>query len=188
MGVTPFRGRMRYIVRRLNVAIVVIALLALVGAGAAAGLAASAGASTGARASTAVALSATKKATKYVVADCSQLQVRPGSYVFTCADDGTGLENLHWTTWNSKLASAYGTYYYNDCTPDCASGHFHEFPVLVVLWGSDTLKHHPGVRRYAEFTLIFTGSKRPPAFHVTDGKSYNTHPVTQTFAAPPLQG
>lgn len=188
MDVTPFRGRMRYIVRRLNVAIVVIALLALIGAGTGIGLAASAGASTRARASTAVTLSATKKATKYVVADCSQLQVRPGSYYFTCADGGVGLENLHWTTWNSKLASAYGTYYYNDCIPYCAAGHFHKFPVLVVLWGSDAVKGHHGVRRYAEFTLIFTGSKRPPAYHVKDGKTYTTHPVTQTFAAPPLLG
>ena len=174
--------------RRLNIAIVVIALLALIGAGTGIGLAASAGASAQARATTVVTLSATKKATKFVVADCSQLQVRPGSYIFTCADGGAGLENLHWTNWNAKLASARGTYYYNDCIPYCAAGHFHKFPVVAVLWGSDAVKGHPGVRRYAEFTLVFIGSERPPAYHVKDGKTYVTHPVTQTFAAPPLLG
>ena len=174
--------------RRLNVAIVVIALLALIGAGTGAGLAASAGASARAGATTASTVSAVKKAPRYVVADCSQLQVRPGSYVFTCADAGVGLESLHWTNWNSKLASAWGTYYYNDCIPYCAAGHIRKFPVLVVLWGSDRVKSRPSVRRYAEFTLIFSGSKRPPAYHVKDGKTYTTHPVTQTFAAPPLLG
>lgn len=177
--------------RRMNIAIVVIALLALIGAGTGIGLAASAGASARARASTAStvsAVSAAKKAPKYVVADCSQLQVRPGSYIFTCADDGSGLENVHWTTWNSKLASAYGTYYYNDCIPYCAAGHLHKDPVLVVLWGRATVKGHPGVRRYADFTLVFPTSKRPPEYHVKDGKTYITHPVTQTFAAPPLLG
>jgi len=175
-------------VRRPNIAIVVIALLALVGAGTGLGLAASAGASTRAGATTAVTAGAANKAPKYVVADCFQLQVRPGSYVFTCADGGAGLENLHWTTWNAKLASAYGTYYYNDCIPYCADGHIHQDPVLVVLWGSATVKGHPGVRRYAHFTLIFTTSKRPPVYYVKDGRTYTTHPVTQTFAAPPLLG
>jgi len=175
-------------VRRMNIAIVVIALLAMVGAGTGIGLAASVGASTRPGAARAVTASATEQAPKYVVADCLQLQVRPATYFFACADGGAGLENLHWTNWNAKLASAYGTYYYNDCIPYCADGHFHKFPVLVVLWGSDAVKAHPGIRRYADFTLIFTTSKRPPEYHVKDGKTYATYPVTQTFAAPPLLG
>jgi hypothetical protein len=101
---------------------------------------------------------------------------------------GQLLLRLHWTNWNSKLASAWGTYYYNDCIPYCAAGHIHKFPVLVVLRGSDAVKGHPGVRRYADFTLVFTTGKRPPAYHVKDGRTYVTHPVTQTFAAPPLLG
>ena len=179
---------MGYIVRRMNIALLIIALLALTGAATGIGLATSAGASARAAVAAAITVSATKKAPKYVVADCSQLQVRPGSYVFTCADGGVGLENLHWTNWNSKLASAYGTYYYNDCIPYCADGHIHQDPVLVVLWGSAAVKGHPDVRRYADFTLIFTTSKRPPVYQVKDGKTYTTHPVTQTFAAPPLLG
>jgi hypothetical protein len=178
-------------VRRLNIAIVVIALLALAGAGTGVGLAASAGASTHtptATAATASAASAAKKTPRYVVADCFQLQVRPRSYVFTCADGNSGMENLHWTSWSSKLASAYGTYYYNDCIPYCADGHLHKDHVLAVLWGSTAVKGHPDVRRYANFTLIFTTSKRPPIYHVKNGKTYATHPVTQTFAAPPLLG
>ena len=188
--------------RRINIAIVVIALLAVVGAGAGLGLAASAGAATRGGSGRATASAATARTStstsvatvassshppKYVVADCSQLQVKPASYFFACADGNAGLQGLHWTTWSAKLASGYGTYYYNDCTPTCVAGHFHLFPALVVLWGSSTVQGHPGVRRYTEFTLIFTG-KRPPVYHSKNGKTYTTYPVTQTFPAPPLLG
>lgn len=167
--------------RRTTIAIVVIAVLALIGAGAGIGLTASAGAATRGAASPAAVDAAS--APTYVVADCFQLQVRPTSYVFTCADGGVGLEGLHWTTWSPRLASGYGTYYANDCTPNCADGHFHTYPALVVLWGSGAVKGHSADRRYTEFTLIFTG-KRPPVYHYNNGKPYNTYPVTQTFPAP----
>ena len=167
--------------RRINIAIVGIALLALIGAGVGLGLANSAGAATHRAASTTT-VSATRTP-KYVVADCNQWQVEPSGYTFTCADDGVGLEDLHWTTWSSALASASGTYFANQCTPDCAAGHFLKYPALVVLWGSGVVKGHPADRRYTEFTLIFTG-KRPPVVHFKDGKAYDTYPVTQTFPAP----
>jgi hypothetical protein len=168
-------------VRRTNVAIVVIAALAMIGAGADIGLAASAGAASGSAASTTT-VSATHTQ-KYVVADCNQWQVEPSDYVFTCADGGLGLQGLHWTTWSPALASASGTFYENECTPDCAAGHFLKVPALVVLWGSGNVKGHPADRRYTEFTLIFTG-KRPPVVHFKDGKTYDTYPVTQTLPAP----
>ena len=167
--------------RRITIAIVVIAVLALIGAGAGLGLAASAGAATGSAASTATASSTHPQ--KYVVADCNQWQAEPSVYIFFCADAGAGLQDLHWTTWSPKLASGYGTYYENQCTPDCAAGHFRYYPALVVLWGSGVVKGRPADRRYTEFTLIFTG-KRPAVAHVKDGKNYYTYPVTQTFPAP----
>jgi hypothetical protein len=165
-------------VRRINIATVGIAVLAMIGAGAGIGLANSAGAA----ARSAATISATH-APKYVVADCNQWQVEPSGYIFTCADDGVGLQDLHWTAWSPALASASGTYYENQCTPDCAAGHFLKYPALVVLWGSGVVKGHPADRRYTEFTLIFTG-KRPPVVHFKDGKTYDTYPVTQTFSAP----
>jgi hypothetical protein len=184
-------------VRRMNVALVIIALLALAGAGTGIGLAASAtGAGAGAgstvgvtaRVAASSAAAAARKAPGYVVADCFQLQVRPSSYVFSCADGGSGLAQMHWTTWSSKLANGYGAYYANDCIPNCADGHSHRYPALVVLWGSARVKGHPGLRRYAEFTLIFTTSKRPPVYHLKNGKTYATYPLTQTFEAQPLLG
>ena len=80
---------------RMNIAILVIALLAMVGAGTGIGLAASASAS----AHTSATVSADEHL-RYVLFDCnSGPQVRPAGYIATCADDGVGLGQSHWTSW-----------------------------------------------------------------------------------------
>jgi hypothetical protein len=91
-----------------------------------------------------------------------------------------GLTRLHWTSWTSHLASGYGTYFLNDCTPTCVGGHFHSYPALVTLWGSAAVKGCPSERKYTQMTLIFTG-KRPPAYQDVNGKTVVTHPVTLTL-------
>jgi hypothetical protein len=91
-----------------------------------------------------------------------------------------GLTGLHWTSWTSHLASGYGTYYLNDCTPTCAGGHFHAYPALVDLWGSSAVRGHPAERKFLQLTLVFTGN-RPPAYQEVNGKTVVTHPVTLTL-------
>ena len=61
------------------------------------------------------------------------------------------------------------------------TGHVHDYPVVAMLWGSATVKGHPGERRYAEATLSYT--KGRPAVYVTscNGKVVATYPVTQTL-------
>ena len=71
-----------------------------------------------------------------------------------------GLTGLHWTSWTSHLASGYGTYFLNDCTPTCAGGHFHTYPALVALWGNAAVKGHPSERKYTRMT---PGSHGPGA-------------------------
>ena len=53
--------------------------------------------------------------------------------------------------------------------------------MVAVLWGSATVKGHPGERRYTEATLSYT--KRRPAVYATscNGKVVATYPVTQTL-------
>jgi hypothetical protein len=153
----------------------VVTLLAGAGVGLSLGLTASAGASTGGTAAAA--------SPPYVVLNCEmKAQTRPGSYVLACADNGAGLQGLHWTSWTPRLASGYGTEYENDCKPDCAEGHIHYYPALVVLWGSGSVSGHPAERRYTEVTLIYPGA-RPPAYKLVNGKLVATCPVTQTFPA-----
>jgi hypothetical protein len=61
------------------------------------------------------------------------------------------------------------------------TGHVHDYPVVAMLWGSATVKGHPGERRYTEATLSYT--KGRPAVYVTscNGKVVATYPVTQTL-------
>jgi hypothetical protein len=95
-----------------------------------------------------------------VVVNCARkTQVRPGSIVLACADGNVYVGGLSWTTWGSSSALASGSYAFNDCTPNCLSGHGHTFPALVVLWGAKGLPGHSGVRFFSEMTLIFTGSR-----------------------------
>jgi len=149
----------------------VVTLLAALGLG----LTVSAGASTGGTAAAA--------SPGYVVLNCElKAQTRPGGYVLACADDGTGLQGLHWTSWTPRLASGYGTEYENDCTPSCAQGHIHHYPALVVLWGSRSVSGHPAERRYTEVTLIYPGA-RPPVYKLVNGKLVASYPVTQTLPA-----
>ena len=95
-----------------------------------------------------------------VVINClGRTEVRPGSFTLACADDNDYLTGLSWTSWIPRLASGYGTQVVNDCLPYCAAGHFHSYPVLVVLWGRAALRGNPGTLRYTKITLIYTGSR-----------------------------
>jgi hypothetical protein len=124
------------------------------------------------------------KPPRYVVLDCDfRPVVAPSTFVITCADAGIGVRHLHWTSWTSKLASGYGTFWENDCEPNCADGHFHYYPSLEVLWGRATVQGHPADRRYTKLTVIFTGKARPPVYVLKNGKLVATHPLTQTFGA-----
>ena len=123
-------------------------------------------------------------ALKYVVLDCGfKPVVAPSTFIITCADAGIGVQHLHWTSWTPKLAGGYGTFWENDCMPNCAGGHFHYYPSLEVLWGSATVKGHPADRRYTKLTVIFTGKTRPPVYVLKNGKLVATYPLTQTFPA-----
>lgn len=63
-------------------------------------------------------------------------EVAPASYVIACADGNTRLRGLSWQTWAPGAAVASGTLLANDCTPDCASGHFIASPATVELTGA----------------------------------------------------
>ena len=122
---------------------------------------------------------------RYVVPDCAgHLVVAPKIITITCADANTGLMSLHWTSWTSEMASAYGTFWENNCKPDCALGHIYHYPSRDVLWGSAAVKGHPGLRSYTKITVIFTGRERPPVYVRRNGKIVTIRPLTQTFPTP----
>lgn len=168
---------------RMRVAVAIFAGAGIIAAGCGSAAPASSG-THGTTHATASTQAATAKTPRYVVLNCSfKPVVAPSTFIIACADAGMGVQHLHWTSWTPKLASGYGTFWENDCTPDCADGHFHYYPSLEVLWGSATVKGHPADRRYTKLTVIFTGKTRPPVYVLKNGKLVATHPLTQTFDA-----
>jgi hypothetical protein len=114
-------------------------------------------------------------ATTVVVGCGQQNQVRPGTFVLACGDGNASLDALNWSAWGSSSALASGVSGFNDCTPNCLSGHAHTFPALIVLWGAKALPGHAGVRYFTEMTIIYTGNRS----YTAGGKKY-TVPQTQT--------
>jgi hypothetical protein len=165
-----------------NAAVVGVAVAVLAAAGTATGLALTAGASAASAAGAvpAAVTAAAAKTPHYVVLDCAgKPAVRPAAYTVTCADDGTGLEHLHWAGWTAHQASGAGFFYQNDCTPDCAAGTVIQYPAKVAFTGSDPVTGHSAERRYTRLKVVFTG-RRPPVY---TGSGRPSYPRTQTFAA-----
>jgi hypothetical protein len=99
-------------------------------------------------------------AERMVVISClGRPEARPDSFTLACADGNDYLTGLSWTSWTPRLASGYATQVVNDCVPYCAAGHFHSYPVLVVLWGSAARRGNPGTLRYTKITLIYPGAR-----------------------------
>jgi hypothetical protein len=118
---------------------------------------------------------------KYVVLNCSEKPVtQPANWTPFCADYGTVLEDMHWTSWTSHLASGYGTVYEDDNYPSHVEGKVYKVPALVTLWGSVAIKSHPGDDSYTEMTLIFP-DQRPAVYEKVNGKWTATYPQTQTW-------
>jgi hypothetical protein len=98
-----------------------------------------------------------------VIIDCLRKgQVRPSNFIFTCADANSGLTRMQWPTWGSS-AYGTGTYFQNDCVPNCAEGKMFYFPTVVVLWRPQPLPHSPAVQYFTRMTQILTGRHCLPA-------------------------
>ncbi len=80
--------------------------------------------------------------------------VRPASVVLACADANFGLKKLSWIGWGGARAAATGTAYANDCTPNCAAGHFHDYVAVIVVDGAQKCG---GRVEYRRLTIAFAG-------------------------------
>lgn len=95
-----------------------------------------------------------------VMIDCAlKHQVKPSFYTFACADNGAGIEKMHWATWGGQAAFGSGTYYFRVCVPNCAAGKTVTFPILAALWQVKPLPGHRSVHYFTRMTLIFTGNR-----------------------------
>jgi len=91
------------------------------------------------------------------VPDClGKLKVKPREIVFACADGNFGVRGLHWIGWGEPTAAATGSAYANDCTPNCAGGHFHTYRAVIVVTGSERCAG--GRYAYRKATIAFVGA------------------------------
>jgi len=90
--------------------------------------------------------------------------VEPPSIIVACADAGIGVQGLTWSRWTSTAASGSGQVWWNDCTPDCATGTVHHYPASVAL--SD-VQPSPGGAAFSVLTVTYTGAE-------PDGKPVDT--------------
>ncbi|HEY7967647.1 MAG TPA: hypothetical protein VID68_11510 [Solirubrobacteraceae bacterium] len=93
-----------------------------------------------------------------VVGNCTKSQIAPPSIVVACADDNLSLTHLRWSSFGGTTARGSGDYYANDCTPNCAAGRFHTYPVKVALSHATRCKDR--FDDYQLASVTFTG-KRP---------------------------
>jgi hypothetical protein len=104
-----------------------------------------------------------------VVGNCAGSQVRPSTIIVACADAGIQLTHLRWSSFGGSRVHATGDYTYNDCKPDCAAGHFHSYPVRVVL--SHPMRCPDGHRDYRIATATYNTTRRPPGSLGRAGKA-----------------
>jgi hypothetical protein len=57
-----------------------------------------------------------------VISACKHVKYKPGHYILACGDANAGLRHAKYAAWHLKRARGSGTYWFNDCTPNCASG------------------------------------------------------------------
>ena len=65
--------------------------------------------------------------------DCETDQYKPESITITCADGGSFVEKIQWSTWSKEGATGTGTYSENLCEPNCAEGERVSAPVKLTL-------------------------------------------------------
>src|SRR5690349_8852995 len=85
---------------------------------------------------------------------------KPSNMLIACGDGNARVTRLHWSTWTATQAVGSGTWQQNDCEPYCAAGHFHDYPVRLVL-------AHPmpgqGTTIFGDATAVFPRSSPPGA-------------------------
>ncbi|MGA9875517.1 MAG: hypothetical protein WBQ21_06895 [Solirubrobacteraceae bacterium] len=135
------------------------------------------------------------------------LQVEPTSIIYT--GDGTGLlgganvrnrsSGIDWTKWTTDVALGTGFNQLNNCTPSCAGGKFHGYPVKIEMWHPQILggilvftrmtifykrSQPPGEPRHYTFTDTYAGGAAGYGWGPPNEQGYCTH----TYGVKPVPG
>lgn len=100
----------------------------------------------------------TAKAATRVIADCSEMAIRPKTIGLACADGYLQLIDARWSTWTTTRATGTGTYEYNDCEPYCAAGKIHRVKATFALSGVVVTKKYG--RLFSKVTVRWSGKSQ----------------------------
>ena len=96
-----------------------------------------------------------------VVGDCVRSQVKPAQIIIYCADANGLLKNMRWSSFGGATARGSGSFSFNDCSPSCAAGRFHSYPVKVTL--SQPARCPDGHTDYRVADAIYSSKTRRPS-------------------------
>ena len=91
------------------------------------------------------------------IPDCYTQVTTPARITLACADGNFWVDGLRWRGWGTTTAIATGTSHQNDCTPNCAGGHFKTRAVSVAATKPATCLG--GRRQYTHFVWRFTAGR-----------------------------
>lgn len=90
------------------------------------------------------------------IPDCGPLASAPHDLLIACADANYSLANLAWSHWGARTATATGVARANDCTPNCAAGHFHSYRMTATV---DELRSCGTARTYERLTVTYPAAR-----------------------------
>lgn len=102
-----------------------------------------------------------------------KLQVRPSSVIFACGDGGVYATDVRWSQWGSAFATARATMHANDCTPNCAQGHFQVYAAYLAVSGSQRCAN--GENAYARASYVPRSKGLPTSRSRLDWYNYSCH-------------
>ena len=103
-----------------------------------------------------VAAQATDAASRtYALRDCQHEAYKPHKIVIACGDGNLYMTGMHWSHWRRSSAVGTGTAHANDCSPNCAQGHFHRYAAKITLTKPTTCTG--GVRQFTSLRITYTG-------------------------------
>lgn len=93
---------------------------------------------------------------------CHGTHYKPRSILIACGDGNARVKRLHWSVWTDRKAHGSGVWQQNNCKPDCADGHFINYPVRLRL-SQVIVRNH--TRIFGRVVALFPGSAPPyPAY------------------------
>ena len=108
----------------------------------------------------------TQAATPRVMTCVGGTDIKPAYYLIACGDGNAWWQKVKWASWGATTAVGNGQIVVNDCIPFCFDGHFHAYPLTVLL------SHLRQTTKFGVLYERFTLSYSIKGKHFTDSEPF----------------